>query len=53
MGRREVKRGKGEDIILTNQSGLANPLPILENHLRVNQPSLTDPLFSFVQGGMH
>lgn len=49
----KVKRGKGEEVFLTNQSGLANPLPILENHLLVNQPSSGDTLFSFKgdQGG--
>lgn len=43
----KTKRGKGEDVTLTNQSGLANPLPILESHLRINRPSPVDPLFSF------
>lgn len=43
----KVKRNQGEDIVITNQSGLANPLPIIENHLRVNNPSASDPLFSY------
>lgn len=37
----------GGKIILTNQSGLANPLPLLENHLTVNHPGQSSLLFMF------
>ncbi|KAG8952220.1 hypothetical protein FRC04_004927 [Tulasnella sp. 424] len=37
----------GGKIILTNQSGLANPLPLIENHLEINHPSRSDLLFAF------
>lgn len=37
----------GGTLIITNQSGLANPLPLLENHLAVNKPRPEDPLFAY------
>lgn len=46
----KVKQGKGEDVTLTNQSELPNPLSLLESHLRIKQPSPVDPLFSFREG---
>lgn len=37
----------GGTIIITNQSGLANPLPLLENHLAINKPGPEDSLFAY------
>ncbi|OBZ67389.1 hypothetical protein A0H81_12750 [Grifola frondosa] len=41
----------GEDVYWARQEGSIDPQSALENHLRINNPALADPLFAYLHHG--
>lgn len=51
LPRTKTNRRNGDQITITKQAGLANPLPLLANHVQRNNPAESSPLFSYRQKG--